>query len=121
MGALLYLSFVAVLWPGELLALTAADVLLPSALISSRPRAHVRIKLPKTRRLAARRQHDRFDEPVLIELLEAWLLGILGQQQLRARSAYQFRQAHDALVSHLGVPASNGGHACQPWRRHFFL
>eukprot|EP00974_Lingulodinium_polyedra_P120202 11174095-Lingulodinium_polyedra.AAC.1 len=56
--------------PGELLALTPADVQLPSALLALEPRACVRILLPKTRRVAARRQRVRFDDPALVTRLE---------------------------------------------------
>ncbi|CAK0817211.1 unnamed protein product, partial [Prorocentrum cordatum] len=90
----------------QLLALAPADVLLRSALISNRARAYVRINLPKTRRLAARRQRARFDEPVLLDLLVAWLPRTPERQRPRADSAFQRRRA---LVSQLGVPASNGG------------
>ena len=68
----------------------------------------MRVVLPKTRRVAARRQHVRFDDPALINLLEAWLPRVRPGPRLWAGSATQFRAAHNALVQFFGVSSLDG-------------
>ena len=113
MAALVLVSFVAMLRPAEALALTRADVLLPSDLLDSGHTVYVRVNLPKMRRLTARREHVRVDDPWIAFLLTAWFRHLLPEQRLLdagspRRTAHEYRQMHDALVSFFGVPPVDG-------------
>lgn len=82
MAALVFTSFVAMLRPAEALALTRADVLLPSDLLESGHTAYVRVSFPKMRRLTARREHVRVADPSLAFLLAAWFRHLQPHQSL---------------------------------------
>lgn len=110
MAALVYISFVAML---RLAKVTRADVLLPSDLLESGCTVFVRIGFPKMRRLTARREHVRVDDPWFAFLLTAWFQHLEPHQQLldtrsKARTAQEYRAMHDALVTFFSVPPSDG-------------
>ena len=104
----LYLSFVAMLRPGELLRLVTEDILVPSLLLSRRGVAYVRISHPKMRRLAARREHVRIEDPMLVRLLEALRPTLRPGQRLIRAEPREYAQLHSSLVSFFGVSPRDG-------------
>ena len=69
----LLICFTGMLRPGEALKLTRADVLLPVDLMTNRRSCFLRVRDPKNRRIAARREHVRIDDYMVVDLLEVWL------------------------------------------------
>ena len=69
----LLVGFFGLLRPKELSALQASDILTPYDLGSTTRSIFVRIANPKMKRLAARREHVRIDEPIVVSLLEAYI------------------------------------------------
>ena len=94
--------------PGEALKLTRADVLLPVDLMTNRPSCFLRVRDPKNRRIAARREHVRIDDCMVADRLEVWLPRLQPSQRLFAFNASQMRKYHDHLVSFFGLPALEG-------------
>ena len=107
-AALLLLSFVGMLRPGEALKLIREDIVLPSALLLSRDTFYVRVRDPKMRRTTARREHIRVDEPRLLLFLEAWLPSLPPGRRLFQGSPATFRRCHDALVRFFNVDTREG-------------
>ena len=108
MAAFILISFTGMLRPGETLRLTRADVILPSDLLSTRRVCFVKVRDPKNRRIAARREHARIDDYMVVDFLEAWLPRLQPSQRLFAFKAAQMRKLHDHLVSYFGVPTEDG-------------
>ena len=108
MAVYLLICFTRMLRPGETLKLTRADVLLPVDLMSSRRACFIRVREPKNRRIAARREHVRIDDCMVVDLLEVWLPRLQPSQRLFAFTASQMRKLHDHLVSFFGIPTMDG-------------
>ncbi len=107
-GIIVYLSFVAMLSPGEAVRLVGADLLLPSRLMLDSPTMYVKVKEPKGRWSVARMEHVRVDEELLIHVLEVWTLGWPANRRLFSSSYATFRKVHDALVRFFGVCTDEG-------------
>ena len=101
------LSFLGLLRPGEALALKWCDLLLPSQLMQP-GRMYVRIRKPKSRKVAARQQHVRIDEPSLISLLESFAIFEQPAASIWQGTRAQFVACHNALVSKLGIGICDG-------------
>ena len=108
MAAFILISFTGMLRPGEALRLTRADILLPSDLLSTRRVCFVKVTDPKNRRIAARREHARIDDYMVVDFLEAWLPRLQPSQRLFPFKAAQMRKLHDQLVGFFGVPTEDG-------------
>ena len=108
MGLFILTAFCALLRPGEVMKLTRSDVLLPSDLMTTRRHAFIHLRDPKMRRISARREHVRVEEPLLLELLEVWLPRLKPEQRLFPMKPENMRKYHDALVTFFGIPAADG-------------
>ena len=107
-GVIIYVSFVAMLRPGEACRLTCSDLLLPTRLMLDTPTMYVKLKEPKGRWAVARMEHVRVDEEMLIVFLEAWVLGWPARRRLFQGSYSTFRKLHDALVRFFGISVEEG-------------
>ena len=113
MAVYLLICLTGMLRPGETLKFTRADVLLPVDLMTNRRSRCIRVRDPKNRCIAARREHVRIDDYMVVDLLEVWLPRLEPSQRLFAFHASQMRkylitlypslafQPWTALVSHL--------------------
>ena len=108
MGLFVLMAFLGLFRPGELLKLTRSDVLLPSDLLSTKQVCFVRIGQPKNRRISARREHVRLEDPMLIYLLELWLPRLSPTTRLFRMTYDNMRKYHNALVSFFGISTSDG-------------
>ena len=67
------IGFFGMMRPGEILKLQSKDFVFPIKGITSVWAMFIRIALPKMRRLAARREHIRIDEPTVIAYTKSWV------------------------------------------------
>ena len=102
------LCFTGMMRPSECLKLTRADVLLPSDLLSFRRVVYVRVRDPKNKRIAARREHVKVEDRMIVDLLSAWLPRLPPDVRLFQFSASRMRVYHDHLVAFFGVPCRDG-------------
>ena len=108
MCAYLLLAFTGMLRPGEALTLRRQDILLPRDLMSNRRCFYIIVQRPKMRRVAARREHVRVQDPFVLQVMEHWLDGIDASSRLFPISAAYLRVLHDHLVSFFGIPCLDG-------------
>jgi len=109
LAALILIGFLGMLRPAELLALTVQDATFTT---SSRglELLFVFIGSPKTRRLAARRQHVRIDDQVVVPALRRWWPCASGtaEQRLFRGSRVDFNLMCNALLCELGLDTAPG-------------
>ena len=108
MGIFVLMAFLGLFRPGELLKLKRIDVLLPSDLLSTKQVCFVHIGQPKNRRITARREHVRLEDPMLIYMLELWLPRLAPNTRLFPMTYDNMRKYHDSLVTFFGIAASDG-------------
>ena len=108
MCAYLLLAFTGLLRPGEALALRRQDILLPRDLMSNRRCLYIIVQRPKMRRVAARREHVRVQDPLVLQVMEQWLGGTDASSRLFPISAAYLRVLHDHLVSFFGILCLDG-------------
>jgi len=109
LAALILIGFLGMLRPIELLALTVQDATFTT---SSRglELLFVFIGSPKTRRLAARRQHVRIDDQLVVPALRRWWPagGGTAGQRLFLGSRLDFNDMFTALLAELGLDTAPG-------------
>ena len=108
MAAYLLLSFTGLLRPGETLGLRRCDILLPADMMSTRRCMYIIVRRPKMRRIAARREHVRVSDPVVLAVMEHWLQGASSNERLFPISSTYLRVLHDHLVRWLGISCLDG-------------
>ena len=108
MATFVMLSFSGMLRPGETLRLRRRDLLFPGDLLSERRVLYVIITKPKMRRLAARREHVRIADSLVLDTLESWLFGAAPATPLFSCKAAELRRGHDQLVQFFGIASSDG-------------
>ena len=91
MCAYLLLAFTGLRRPGEALALRRQDILLPRDLMSNRRCFYIIVQRPKMRRVAARWEHVRVQDPLVLQVMEQWLEGIDVSARLFPISAAYMR------------------------------
>ena len=91
--------------PFEFLRLRASDILVPSTSLTLASAAFVYVGAPKMRRLGARREHARVDEPEVVELLEAYLPLLSPEAPVFPGGSAMFRKQLAALMSFFGIPS----------------
>ena len=62
----------------------------------------------KMRRLAARREHVRITDLLVLETLEAWMLDAAPTTPLFSCKAHELRRGHDQLVKFFGISCCDG-------------
>lgn len=104
MAVMLFLGFLGMLRPFELLSLRHKDI---SYVDSSRGLSllFIFIGRPKTRHLAARRQHVRVDDQEIIPFVKASLSGGLPEARIFDAPPAHFRALFSALVEFFGIDA----------------
>ena len=100
------IGFLGMMRPGELIKLRVANLVLPRKGLSTTWALYVHIALPKMRRLSARREHVRIDDPLTIAYCEALVNAFVPDDFVfcQGRPAL-FRRAWNALCAHLCIPA----------------
>jgi len=108
MAVFILICFTGMMRPSECLRLTRADILLPADLLTVRRSIFVRLRDPKNRRIAARREHVKIEDIMVVDLLSAWLPRLHPATRLFQFDAPKMRVYHDHFVSFFGVPARDG-------------
>ena len=101
--AALIIGFLAMLHPGELVALTRKDLVFPADTLDHSTNLFVHLRDPKTSRFA-RRQHGRIDDEWAIKFLYSLAHGLRLDEKLYPGSLHSFRRQWDAVLSWLGLP-----------------
>ncbi|CAE7765217.1 unnamed protein product [Symbiodinium sp. CCMP2592] len=101
--ALLIIGFLAMLHPGELLALTRRDLVFPVDTLYHTASLFVHLRNPKTSRFA-RRQHGRIDDPSAIRFIYSLAHSLRMEDRLYPASLHSFRRQWNAVMEHLGLP-----------------
>ena len=96
----------ALLRPGEFIAATRSDLLLPKDVGDTITFAILSIKEPKTRNVAARHQAARLDIPDLLLMVQSVFYRFEGHQRLWASSAQTLRSRFKTILTGLGLSAS---------------
>eukprot|EP00438_Fugacium_kawagutii_P023074 Skav201172 [mRNA] locus=scaffold65:774040:778439:- [translate_table: standard] len=104
MAGAIALSFGALLRPGELLASTRADLLLPSDVDHSQQYAILSIKEPKSRFTTARHQAARLDSADLIQVVEMCFSSLRNYERLWPFSGQTYRARFRAILVALRLP-----------------
>ena len=103
------LGFHGMLRPGELLNLCASDFVLPIQGLSQVWALYLRIRHPKMRRISARREHVRIDDPIIIKFAQDFLVGWLAEQPLFCSGkAGIFARYWFHLCSFFGISLASG-------------
>ena len=105
----LAIGFAGLLRPGELLAATRADLLLPSDCGKTIDHALLSIREPKSRFTNARHQSAKIDIPDLLELCELSFSDLSPLQRLWPHSGQTFRSRFKAVLSALSLPIVSTG------------
>jgi len=91
--------------PFEGLTVTGADLLDPATQGWYSSNLFVRVKMPKTRNVAARRQFVKIDDPLVVKFLSTIKEAYLGDgSRLYTGGPGSFRYRWDFLMSRLGIP-----------------
>ena len=102
----LALMWGALLRPGEFLAATRSDLLLPKDVGDTISFAILSIREPKTRSVAARHQAARLDIPDLLQLVQSVFYRLHGHQRLWASSAQTLRSRFKSVLGGIGLDSS---------------
>ena len=112
-AALVTIGFLAMLHPGELLALCRKDLVFPEDTLGHTTALFVHLANPKTARFA-RRQHGKIDDPIAV----AFLFRLFGNEAPSAKlypaSMYSFRRQWQAVLDRLGLPCKAAAHGATP-------
>ena len=92
--------------PGEFLAATRSDLLLPKDVGDTISFAILSIREPKTRNVAARHQAARLDIPDLLQLVQSVFYRLHGHQRLWASSAQTLRSRFKSILGGIGLDSS---------------
>ena len=60
------------------------------------------------RRIAARREHVRVEDPLVLTVFENWFRGVHPDERLFPTTASYMRLLHDKLVTWLGISCADG-------------
>ena len=104
----LLLGFLGLLRPAEIVKLTFGDFVLPSRTLDMVPVLFVKIGHPKNRRLAAKREHVRFDDAPLVSFAEAFAAGRHPDAPLLNGNPVAFQACFRALLAVFGIPWADG-------------
>ena len=94
--AALIVSFLAVLHPGELIALTRKDLVFSEDILGHASSLFVHLTNPKTSRFA-RRQHGRIDDDLAIQFVFTVAHGLRLDEKIYPGSLHTFRRQWDAV------------------------
>ena len=100
--------FLGMLRPGEALKLTAADIIFPDSTLLGICTVFLRISSPKMRRLNARREFVKIDDPLffrLARLIKEWYA---PDRKVWPDSYANFVLAHRALLRYFRIPSTDG-------------
>jgi len=97
-------GFLGLLRPHELRALLVSDLLTPFRLLASDGPMFVTIRLPKMRRLTARRSYTRIDHAGFIQYVDACTRGLSPATPIFPGSYAQLRAHFNRICAHLSVP-----------------
>lgn len=112
-GWLRFAGALALMWggllrPGELLAATRRDLLVPSDGDKTIPFALLAIRDPKTRYSHARHQSAKIDMADMLALVEMSFSSLEGHQKLWPMSGSTLRSRLKAILQALGLPTTQG-------------
>ena len=113
-AVIIILCFFGIMRPGEALAGTWECWYGPLRLMSGNLIGFFRIKKPKMRRMNARMETRRVDEPLIVLFLDAMSVLLQRRQRIYCNTGPHFRARHDAIVSALGLPFSGDGVGLTP-------
>lgn len=108
MAGCLSLMWGALLRPGELLATTRRELLLPKDVGSTIAFALVSIREPKTKHSAARHQAARLDIPDLLDIVQNVFYDFHSHQRLWSFSGQTLRNRFKQLLESLSLPSARG-------------
>ena len=114
-AAAIALMWAGLLRPGELLAASRSDLLLPSDGDKTLPFGLLAIKDPKTRWSSARHQSAKIDMPDMLRVIEAFYGPLLPHQRLWPYSGSTLRNRFHQVLRALELPLSsyNGARALE--------
>ena len=98
------LTFGALLRPGEVVAASRADLLLPSDVNGTIKHVLLRIREPKTRLRAARHQVGKMEQPDLVTLVQLGFGSLKKHEKLWPLSAATLRHRLDRILQRLCLP-----------------
>ena len=109
MALILGTGFLGLLRVYEFRALRACDFLTPTRLLATGGPMFVTIRLPKMRRLTARRAYTWIDDQGFIAYVEAVIARLPPEAPIFPGSYAQLRTIFNMLCGRLGVPAGRSG------------
>ncbi len=105
-AALLLAGFLGMLRPGEMLLLEGRDLVFPSEVCSLK-HMFLAIRAPKNRRIAAKREHVRLDDPEVVAFFKVVKAQLALSDRIFRGDARSFRQCFNHLCAFFDIPSDD--------------